>query len=143
MEFRADKVDRPVLSDQAALYDGLKASGVRFQNHIAFTQRKGDFVSYNGDPDVWMRPKVKLNGEKYWEYVLCYVHDILCISHEPQIVMDYLASKYTLRKGSVKEPDAYLGAEVKMWTIDGATNPSKVGWSMLSNHYIQACCHRG
>ena len=46
--------------------------------------------------------------------------------HEPQVVMGYLASNYTLKKGSVKEPDAYLGAEVKKWTIDGAENPSKV-----------------
>ena len=84
-----------------------------------------------------MRPKVKLNGDKYWEYVLCYVDDILCISHEPQVVMDYLASKYTLKKGSVKEPDAYLGAEVKKWTIDGAENPSKVRWAMSSDLYVK------
>ncbi|KAI2500927.1 hypothetical protein MHU86_13534 [Fragilaria crotonensis] len=92
---------------------------------MAATLREGGFVSCRGDPDVWMRPKVKTNGDKYWEYVLCYVDDILCVSHEPQVVMDYLASKYTLKKGSVKEPDSYLGAEVKKWTIDGADNPSK------------------
>ena len=74
--------------------------------------------------------------DKYWEYVLCYLDDdILCISHEPQFVMDYFASsKYILKKGSVKKPDAYLGAEVKKkWTIDGAENPSKVKWAMSSD----------
>ena len=79
---------------------------------------------------------MKPNGDKYWEYVLCYVDDTLCISHEPQVVMDYLASKYTLKKGSVKKPDAYLGAEVKKWTIDGAENPTKVRWAMSSDLYV-------
>ncbi|KAI2508430.1 Reverse transcriptase (RNA-dependent DNA polymerase) [Fragilaria crotonensis] len=47
-----------------------------------------------GDPDVWMRPKVKPNGDKYWEYVLCYVDDILCISHEPQVVRQMSRQRY-------------------------------------------------
>jgi hypothetical protein len=34
-------------------------------------------------------------------------------------------------------PDAYLGAEVKKWTIDGAENPSKVRWAMLSDLYVK------
>ncbi len=37
----------------------------------------------------------------------------------------------------MKEPDAYLGAEVKKWTIDGAENPSKVRWAMLSDLYVK------
>lgn len=95
-----------------------------------------DVFSCKENPEVWMRPKVKPNGDKYWEYVLCYVDDILCISHEPQVVMVYLASKYTLKKGSVKETDAYLGAEVKMWTIDGAENPNKRTCAMSSDFYV-------
>jgi hypothetical protein len=89
---------------------------------MAATLREANLVSCKEDPDVWMRAKVKPNGDKYWEYVLCYVDDILCVSHELQTVMDYLASRYALRKGSVKEPDACLGAEVKKWMIEGADN---------------------
>jgi hypothetical protein len=135
LEFGADKVGRPVLIVRA-LY-GLKSSGARWRDHMAATLREANFVSCKGDPDVWMRPKVKPNGDKYWEYVLCYVDDILCVSHEPQTVMDYLASRYTLKKGSVKEPDAYLGAEVKKWTIEGADNPTKVRWAMSSDLYVK------
>ena len=47
--------------------------------------------------------------------------------------MDYLASKYALKKGSVKEPDAYLGAEVNAWKTDGVDNLTKVRWSMSSD----------
>lgn len=49
-----------------------------------------------------MKPKTKPNGEKYWEYVLVYVDDILVISHEPKVFVDYLAQIYTLKPGSVK-----------------------------------------
>jgi hypothetical protein len=57
-----------------------------------------------------MKAKTKPNGDRYWEYVL--VDDILCISHEPSKFMEMLQVKYTLKKGSVGEPTAYLGAEV-------------------------------
>jgi hypothetical protein len=105
---------------------------------MAATLRETNFVSCQGDPDVWMRPKVKPNGDKYWEYVSRYMDDILCVSHEPQTIMDYLASRYTLKKESVKEPDAYSGAEVKKWTVEGADNPTKVCWAMLSDHVKRA-----
>ena len=66
---------------------------------------------------------------------------ISCVSqspHEPQVVMDYIASKYTLKKqGSVKEPDAYLDVEVKKWTIDGADTPTNVKWAMLFDLYVK------
>ena len=54
--------------------------------------------------------------------MLVYVDDILVMSHQPKVVMDYLASK----KGSVKELEAYLGAEIRKWTIDGSDDPTKV-----------------
>jgi hypothetical protein len=59
-----------------------------------------------------MKPKTKPNGDRYWEYVLVYVNNILCISHEPSKFMETLQVKYTLKKGSVGEPTAYLGTEV-------------------------------
>ena len=80
---------------------------------------------------------MKPNRDKYWEYVRCHLDGILCISHEPQVVMDYLASKFTLKKGSVKEPDANLGTEVKKLTIDGAEIPRKIRWAMLSDLYVK------
>ena len=84
-----------------------------------------------------MKPKIKPNGEKYWEYVLIYVDDILVMSHEPKAVMDYLASKYTLKEGSVKELEAYLGAEIRKWMIDGSDYPTKVRWAMSSDLYVK------
>ena len=119
-----------------ALY-GLKSSGARWRDHMALTLREFGFVSSLGDPDVWMKPKKKTNGEAYWEYVLVYVDDILCVSHEPQAFMDYIATKYTLKSGSVKEPDAYLGAEIRKYYIAESDDPSKVRWAMSSDLYVK------
>jgi hypothetical protein len=95
------------------------------------------YTSCRADPDVWMRPKTKANGFQYWSYILVYTDDILVVDHEPQKVMDYLASRYTLKPGSVKEPDTYLGAQVSKFYIDGAPDPEKPRWAMSSEAYVK------
>jgi hypothetical protein len=44
---------------------------------MASTLRSAGFTSCKTDPDVWIKAAVKTNGDKYYEYVLCYVDDIL------------------------------------------------------------------
>jgi hypothetical protein len=102
---------RPALIVRA-LY-GLKSSGARWRDHMAATLRDAGYVSSKGDPDLWIRPQVKPNGTAYYEYVLCYVDDILVVSHTPRMTMDFLQERYTLKEGSVQEPETYLGAEVR------------------------------
>jgi hypothetical protein len=51
-----------------------------------------------------MRAKTKPDGFKYWSYILVYTDDLLIIDHEPKVAMDYLASRYTLKPGSVRSP---------------------------------------
>ena len=38
------------------------------------------FTSPVADPDIWLTPAIKYNGEEYHEYILCYVDDVLGIS---------------------------------------------------------------
>jgi hypothetical protein len=117
-EFGADKKGRPVLIVRA-LY-GLKSSRARWRNHMANTLCKGGYQSCKADPEVWMKPGTKKDRFNYWSYVLCYVDDILVIDKNPKERMEYLQSHYTLKEGSVKEPDTYLGAQVKRWYIPGS-----------------------
>jgi hypothetical protein len=42
------------------------------------------------DPDVFIRPAVKPNGFEYYESMLTYVDDCLCVSANPQDTMDTL-----------------------------------------------------
>ena len=131
LEFGADKVNQPVLIVRA-LY-GLKSSGARWRDHMAATLRDAGFASCYADPDVWMRKACKPDGTPYWEYVLCYVDDVLVISHKPKVIMDYLASCYTMKKGSVKEPDEYLGTQIKRYNLNG----DQQTWAMSSDLYVK------
>jgi hypothetical protein len=51
--------------------------------------------------------------------------------------MDSLSHTFTLKEGTVKEPDLYLGADVKKWYIEGSDEPSKVRWAMSSTNYTK------
>jgi hypothetical protein len=131
-EHGADNIGKPVLIVRA-LY-GLRSSGAQWREHLANTLRSAGFTSCKADADVWLRPAVKDTGEKYYEYVLCYVDDVLCGSERPQMVMDYLAEQYTLKKGSVKEPDVYLGADVKKFVVD----KDQYAWGISPDTYIKS-----
>ena len=65
------------------------------------------------DPDVWLRPSIKeKDGFKYWEYVLCYVHDVLCISDKPEHTIRGIQTKFKLKNDKMEKPEVYLGAEL-------------------------------
>ena len=82
---------------------------------------------------MWLRPAVKPDGFEYYEYVLCYVDDVLCISHNPAKTMDGIQRKFMLKDDKATEPDHYLGAVIgKMITASGT-----VAWTQSANTYIQ------
>jgi hypothetical protein len=134
-EFGPEKAGRPVLITRA-LY-GLRGSGKAWRDHMSSTLRDFGYKSSKADPDVWMLARTKPDGFEYWSYILVYTDDILIVDHEPQVAMDYLASCYTLKPGSVKEPDTYLGAQVSKFYIDGAEDPEKPRWAMSSEKYVK------
>lgn len=75
---------------------------------MAATLGAGGFTSCLADPDVWMRQACKPDGMKYWEYLLCYVDDVLVFSYNPQSIMEYISFTYTMKKGSIIAPEKYL-----------------------------------
>ena len=52
------------------------------------------FRSSVADPDVWIRPALKPDGEEYYEYALIYVDDIMIISNDPNLVMEQIKEKF-------------------------------------------------
>ena len=119
-----------------ALY-GMATSGARYRAHCAQVLRDMRFVPCQADQDVWMRPAIKSDGTKYYEYVLCYVDDILAQSTDPMAIMDALRETYVLKKSSVKEPDLYLGADIKKMYISGPEDGNKPRWAMSSDKYAK------
>ena len=116
-----------------ALY-GLKSSGAAFRAHLAEHLWGQGYRPTVTDPDVWLRAAVKPSGFEYYEYVLCYVDDVLAISHEPERTMNDIRKQFTLKNDKAEEPDGYLGAELAQMTTDNGT----VCWTMGSTKYVKA-----
>lgn len=133
LEFGPENVGRPVKIVQA-LY-GLRSSGKCWRETLAQSLREAGFSSCKADNDVWMRAAIKPDGEKYYEYVLVYVDDILAISTNPKAVMDYLETTYTLKENSVQEPTEYLGTQIKKVSFKDGT--SEECWAMSSDNYVK------
>ena len=91
-------------------------------------------MSSKADPDVYLIPAVKSNGFKYYEYLLCYVDDVLCISDNTTATMQGIQRKFKVKDDKIEPPQIYLGAGLTKMTND--TN--KECWDMASNSYCKA-----
>ena len=134
-EFGPMMAGRPVLIVRA-LY-GLRSSGKSFRDHLAMHLREMGFVGSRADPDFWMKPASKPDGTEYYQYVICYVDNVAVAMENPKEFMDELGRRFTLKEGSVKEPDMYLGANIKEWYMAESEEPGKVRWAMSSVKYTK------
>ena len=115
-----------------ALY-GLKSSGAAFRAHLAETLHDIGFKPSKADPDVWLRPAVKSDGEEYYEYVLCYVDDLLAMSQKSDEILKSVQHVFKLKDDKIKPPDMYLGAQLGTMEFDGVE-----GWYISSEKYVRA-----
>jgi hypothetical protein len=92
-----------------ALY-GLKSAGAAIRAYLAEHLHSMDYRPSYADPDVWMRPAVKPNGETYYEYLLAYIDDLLSISFKPMKTMLQVKAKFKLKGNKIAPPEDYLGA---------------------------------
>jgi hypothetical protein len=90
------------------------------------------------DPDVWMRPAVKKNGDECYDYVLIYVDDLLVCSVDPYAIMETLSKVYRLKEDPKTKkkwdlPTQYLGANMGQYSVDES---SKRCWYMSVDNYV-------
>ena len=115
-----------------ALY-GLKSSGAAFRAKLAGVLHDLNYRPTKADLDVWLRAAIKPNGEKYYEMALCYVDDVLVISHNPLETIEGLKRTFKLKGDKAVSPDMYLGANLKqVETALGTTC-----WTMSSEDYVK------
>ena len=116
-----------------ALY-GLKSSGATWRAHFAQSLRDLGYEScVGGDPDVWRKPAIKPDGEKYYEYIVVYIDDLLVIGQNPTNITDALQAdpfNYTLK--DVDEPKTYLGAVISKYNLEGS-----VTWAISADDYLR------
>ena len=92
-----------------ALY-GLKTSNASFRYYLAETLCELDYTPTKDDPDVWLRKAVKADVFQYYEMVLCYVDDVLCISDDPMKTMKGIHCTFKFKDDKIDEPEYYPGA---------------------------------
>ena len=115
-----------------ALY-GLKSSGAAWRAHLAETMRDMNFKMCHADNNVWLRKAKKPNGEFYYEYILIYTDDILCVSFFPKLIMSTIGESYLVKPDSIKSPDIYLGNDIGIYpSPDGRRR-----WYMSADTYVK------
>ena len=111
-EFGMENVGKVVIMHRA-VYGG-KTSGRDFSNHLRSCMHFINFASCPADPDVWMRPAIKSDGTKCYDYVLLYVDDAWVVSKKAEsILRNELGRYFELKEESIGPPDHYLGGKVR------------------------------
>ena len=133
MEFCLKNVGKVALI-HCALYGG-KAAGRDFRNHLRLCMLHLNFESCPADPDVWMRPAKKTDGTRYWEYILLYTDDALCMLETPEAtIRGDLGCFFELQEESIGPPKIYFGGGVHKVTLDNDVQ----AWAFSSSQYVQA-----
>ena len=95
------------------------------------------FTSCKSDCDVWMGKATTNEGVKYWEFVLLYVDDWLCISHYGDDVLNNEMWKHSIiKQSSIWPPNIYLGVKVRKKKIDTTKGPVNA-WAFSSYRYAR------
>ena len=116
-----------------AVYAG-KTSVTDFRNHLRSCMHFMNFTSCPADPDVWMRPAIKSDGSKCYDYVLLYVDDALVVSENVEsILRNELGRNFELKEESISPPDHYLGGKVRKVQLENGV----YAWAFSSSQYVQ------
>lgn len=131
-EFGLENIGKVALV-RRAIYGG-KTSGRDFRNHLRSCMHHLNFQSCPADPDVWMRPAIKSDGNEYWEYILLYTDDALCISEYPERTLrNELGRYFKLKEESIGPPKIYLGGNVRKVMLEHGVE----AWAFGSSQYVQ------
>ena len=119
------------------LYYGGKSAGRDYWLHLRSCMDFLGFSPCKADPDIWMRKGKRADNSDYWEYVLLYVDDCICISTDPEdIVRKEIGKYFLIKEASIEEPDVYLGGKVRKVKLD----IGEVCLAFSSSQYVQEAC---
>ena len=76
----------------------LKSSGSAFRAFLVERLDEMGCKSSIADPDVWIRPTTKSDGEQYYDFILVYVHDLFEKSQDAVSMIREVAEKFKLKK---------------------------------------------
>ena len=97
---------------------GLKTSSARFHEHLSEKLRLMGYIPSKAYLDLWI-----LKQGDHYEYIACFVDDIISFSKDPISIMNELKKTYVMK--AVGTPEYYLGGNViqlgEEWEKEGIT----------------------
>ena len=90
-----------------ALY-GTRCDGLYFRQHLRECMKMIDYTSCLEDPDLWIRKAVNNNRWEYYEYMLLYVENFLCVSRQPGEALEEVNKYFPMKASSIGPPKIYL-----------------------------------
>jgi len=123
-EFSADEGRTAIIV--RALY-GLKSAGQSYTRRIADCMRHLGYKPCKADSDLWYKPMVRLDDEfEYYAYLLLWVDGCLSIHHDAVAALKEIYRYFPMKKGSVGDPDIYLGSKLRQVTLSNSVHPCGV-----------------
>ena len=75
---------------------------------MAETMWESGFRPTRGDPDLYIQPAMKTNGKHYYEMVLTYVDNILCVSHKAkETLIKVIKEQFTIKNDAIESPEMF------------------------------------
>ena len=111
---------------------GLKSAGAYFWNHLRDCMEHLGHESCKSDPDVWMRSATRTYGQDYYEYILLYIDDCLCISENPKPALLQVEEYSPIKPASLGPPKNYLGGKVSKIQLPNGVR----FWAFSSLQYV-------
>ena len=121
-----------------ALY-GLKSSGASWRHHFATEIRNMGFTDTKADNDVYRRKSYRGDRTPYYEYMVVYVDDVICISENPEHWINILSTQYRLRE--IGAPKRFLGSDIKSKQYIDDNGNHRLCWAFGSDSYVKDACN--
>ncbi len=87
-----------------------------------------------GRPRCPYKARKEAGWVEYYELVLCYVDDVICVSHKAvDTLREIMKGTFTIKEDKVEPPNIYLGAQLIKKPIEG-----QECWVMSSEKYVLA-----
>ena len=120
-----------------ALY-GQRSAGASWRKLLSQTLvNEFGFRNSQADQDVWIRPATKKDGSTYYEMILVYVDDLLCVSENAEKILRQIGEFFELKNDEVAPPTRYLGADVGKVQVKGGIEV----WAYSAESYVKAAVH--
>ena len=86
-----------------------------------------------------MRSAARADGQDYFEYILLYVDDCLCISENPKPALLQIDKYFPIKPASLGPPKTHLGG-----TVSKIQHPNGVhAWAFRSSQYVHEAVNGG